>query len=432
MEVPFYREGIDATVSVTRAGQNLTLRVNSKPDASNSIGDGPNMLLTGHLPVMMCRNPERVMTLGLGAGLTLSAIVCHPQVKVVDSVEISEAVLEAAELFADWNYDIQHNSRVNTIRADGRNHLLLTEKRYDVISSMPSNPWLAGVGNLFTREFFELCKSRLNPGGVLGIWLEAYAMSTEDFQMVLRTLHQVMPYVTIWEMAPNDYMFLASPQPQTRSLSYWQDRLEASWVKRDLARIGAYRVEDLLSRMIVDETRISGVIGDGPLNTDDNARLEFSAPAYIWTRIEAYSGTLALLQDNSVGPLEYLVTADGREPDHARVVAGIDLLRRNRELRRRSLVKAADGDWKAAIEGLHEAYDLAPTDPVTLDTVLSLHTAIHEGVLPHAEPELQQWIRLKEKDFLTRRRRWQSQELPQVMAESVGRLEFGDDPQPGS
>ncbi|HUU82053.1 MAG TPA: fused MFS/spermidine synthase [Phycisphaerae bacterium] len=432
MQVEFYREGIDANVSVTRQDDFLTIRVNSKPDASNSIGDAPNMLLAGHLPVMMCRNPRQVMTLGLGAGLTLGAIACHPRVESIDSVEISDAVLEAAELFSDWTYDAQHNSRVNTIRADGRNHLLLTEKRYDVISSMPSNPWLAGVGNLFTREFFELCKSRLNPGGVLGIWLEAYAMSTEDFQMVIRTLDEVMPFVTIWEMAPNDYLFIASNEPQVRPLSYWQRRLETPWVKRDLARIGAYRLEHLLGRLLVDDTAVAQVVGDGPLNTDDNARLEFSAPAYVWTKIAAYSRTLSLLHDHSVSPFKHLVVADGPDEERDRLARAMDVLRRSRDLRRRGLVAAAAEDWREAIERLHEAYALAPTDPVTLETVLGGHKAIHDGVLPFVDPLLQEWIRAKERDLTDQRQQWRSQELPPVLAKSVGTLELSEEPPPDS
>ena len=169
----YYKEGINTTVSVTNDSRgNLFLGVNGKTDASNS-RDMPTQKLLAHIPLLMHPEPEDVCLIGLGSGITLGSIEQYP-VKQIDCVEISPAVVEAAEFFTSFNKNALEDSRLEIIYEDGRNHLSLTDKTYDVIISEPSNPWIAGIGNLFTVEFFETCRSKLKDRGIICIRVQSY------------------------------------------------------------------------------------------------------------------------------------------------------------------------------------------------------------------------------------------------------------------
>ena len=107
-------------------------------------------------------------------------------------------MLQACRYFDAYNYRILDDPRVTVMIADGRNHLLLTERTYDVIISQPSNPYLAGVADLFTREYFELCRKRLNEGGMICAWMQAYNMDLATFQSIVKTFHSVFPDMSLW------------------------------------------------------------------------------------------------------------------------------------------------------------------------------------------------------------------------------------------
>jgi spermidine synthase len=163
-ETLFFKEGLHAVVSVLRTPEgDLLLQVNGKTDAS-ARGDAATQLMVGHLPLLLHQSAENVLVIGLGSGMTLGAVQRHP-VKAVDVVEIEPAVVEAGRYFKEFTGDVLNDPRVDLIVGDGRNHLALTNRQYDVIISEPSNPWVSGQANLFSREFFELAKKHLNRGG---------------------------------------------------------------------------------------------------------------------------------------------------------------------------------------------------------------------------------------------------------------------------
>ncbi len=161
----YYKEGPAGTVSVRQLAGTLALAIDGKVDASN----GPDMVtqkLLAHLPLLLHPEPRDVCIIGLGSGVTLGAALRHP-IASADVVEISPEVVEASSFFAADNGRALEDPRTHLIVGDGRSHLQLTSRRYDVIISEPSNPWMAGVASLFTREFFEAARSRLAPGGII-------------------------------------------------------------------------------------------------------------------------------------------------------------------------------------------------------------------------------------------------------------------------
>ncbi|MBI3857326.1 MAG: fused MFS/spermidine synthase, partial [Planctomycetes bacterium] len=177
---------------------NLSIRVNGKADASTGTSDMPTQRTVGHLGVIHHRDPKRALVIGLGSGVTLGAVACHP-LKAVDCVEISPAGVRAAGFFGDANRQVLKDSRVRLVVGDGRNAVQFAREPYDVIVSQPSNLWISGMSNLFTRDFFAMASEHLGAGGMFCQWVQAYRLPLEDFQSILRTFFEVFPHGSLWE-----------------------------------------------------------------------------------------------------------------------------------------------------------------------------------------------------------------------------------------
>ncbi|MBI4735242.1 MAG: fused MFS/spermidine synthase, partial [candidate division NC10 bacterium] len=163
----FFEEDGTGTVSVDQTLETGTraLRVNGKVDASTA-GDLNTQKLVGHFPLLFHAAPRKVMLVGMGSGITAYSALRHPLERLT-CVEISPAVVNASRLFTEQNGDVASDGRFKLIIEDARTFLETTRERYDVIISEPSNPWFAGVANLYTRELFETARARLAPGGVM-------------------------------------------------------------------------------------------------------------------------------------------------------------------------------------------------------------------------------------------------------------------------
>ncbi|MBN1419141.1 MAG: fused MFS/spermidine synthase [Planctomycetes bacterium] len=272
-----YRDGPSASVAVLaeRDGREVFLRISGKVDASTGggrVSDLPTELLLGHLPILLHPAPERILTIGLGGGLTLGAILRHP-VDAVDSIEISADVVDAARrYFAEANGRALEDPRVRTIIADARQHLLLADEAYDVITSEPSNPWIAGIGSLFTEEFFSLCRARLRAGGVMCQWIHATAIAPADLRLVLRTFGRVFPDAQVWLL---DYDILLAGGAPVLDAARVREALAAEATRIDLGRVGIARPEDLFRHL---GPRAAEAAGEGPVHRDDLPVLEFRAP----------------------------------------------------------------------------------------------------------------------------------------------------------
>lgn len=280
-KILFYEEGIHTTVT-TELGRtgNIFLRVNGKTDASLAM-DMRTQLLSGYLPMLFNTQREQVLVIGQGSGVTLGAVEQFPA-KEIDLVEISPSVIEGSRFFEPFNHHALEDKRVNLILQDGRNHITLTDKKYDVIISEPSNPWISGIGALFTVDFFRLVEERLKPGGIVCIWTHTN-MSPENFKSISKAFHSVFPYVTMWEsIVGDDYLLIGSKDDY--SLPYEEARriLDNPVTGKDLKRLGIEDIRDLMGLLIMRQDRLQDFIGDAPMHTDDNSLLEFGAPEYIY------------------------------------------------------------------------------------------------------------------------------------------------------
>jgi spermidine synthase len=210
--------------------------------------------------------------------MTLGAVVRYP-IKSVDVVEIEPAVVEAGRYFKDFTGDALNDPRVNLIVGDGRNHLTFTNRQYDVIISEPSNPWVSGMANLFSREFFKLAKERLRKEGVMCQWVHAYSMSSVDFKTIVRTFHTAFPHVTVWEASiGGNYLLMGSQQDLNIDYHMLVDRLGDDSLRADHRRMNITNPASFFSKLLMSEAAIPVYTKDAPLHTDANVRLEYSAP----------------------------------------------------------------------------------------------------------------------------------------------------------
>ena len=199
-----------------------SLVIDGKVDASN-MGDMLTQRLLGLLPVLLHRDPQELCVIGLGSGVTAGSALARGTVRRADVVEISPEVVQGvARSSSAKTGGVLDAPGVRLIVGDGRSHLLLTRRRYDVIVSEPSNPWMAGIAALFTREFFEAARARLQPDGLLCQWAHTYDMSQADLQSIVQTFASVFPQATMWLVGEGDLLLIgtngASIEPNLEGL----------------------------------------------------------------------------------------------------------------------------------------------------------------------------------------------------------------------
>jgi spermidine synthase len=273
----FYKDGISATISVHRQGDLLYLRVNGKTDASNTI-DMHTQLMLGHLPLLYRPDAKRALVIGLGSGVTAGAVALHP-VNQLDVIEIEPAVGEGAAFFAKENRGVLKNPRVRLAVADGRNFLLASEGGYDVIISEPSNPWMRGIGNLFSLEFYELVARRLAPKGIVCQWIHVYSLFPEDLKMVINTFRSVFPHTAVWNTIRGDLLLIGGKEPLSLDFATLQSTYDSiPGLREDMRRLGFHSPLALLADFTLSEEDTAQFAQNGLLNTDDLPLLEFSAP----------------------------------------------------------------------------------------------------------------------------------------------------------
>ena len=171
------------------------------------------------------------------------------------------------------------DKRVRVIPTDGRNYILATPKYYDVITAEPSNPWIAGIANLYTREFYQVIKSKIKDDGIFAQWFHNYSMSPDDFRMVFRTFVEAFPYVTLWSMKESDFLLVGSKQEQRFDYGAVKKIYDNNAMLRsDLDYVGLSDVYAVQGFYRMGKENLLEFSKGADINTDDGAQLEFSAP----------------------------------------------------------------------------------------------------------------------------------------------------------
>ena len=266
--------------------ETLTLSLNGKPDAT-SHDDLPTQLLLGHVPLFLAPQPRDVLVIGLASGVTAGAVLAHP-VRRLDVVDVVAAMPEATRLFHEWNRDPLGDPRFRLIVDDARSYLAHTRQRYDVIVSEPSNPWMAGTGALFSREFYSQAATALEPDGVYLQWLQAYELTDETFAAVVRTFRRVFHHVYAFQGNADDILLLGSRLPLRPDQADLERRFAVAAVREDLARIEIESAAALLAFQVLSPATVDYIAALTDVeNTDDNLLLEYRAPRELFSRASA-------------------------------------------------------------------------------------------------------------------------------------------------
>ncbi len=273
-----YEEGPTATVSVRRDQNTLSMAINGRTNASDSVFDMPTQVMLGQLPVLIAPRNENALVIGYATGITLGSMLQSP-VTSVTCVELEPRTVEASRFFEHVNNRPLDDPRAKLVIDDARTFLRVTPHRYDMIVSEPSHPWVPGVANLFTQEFFELGRSRLNDDGIFVQWVQIYQLSTESLRSVLATYHSVFPHVLVFRVGGmskgKDLLLVGSNQPL--NIDRLPARCDDQLMRAELARIGMTQAA-IKDWFVCDETKLGPAVAGAKINTDDNMHIEMTVP----------------------------------------------------------------------------------------------------------------------------------------------------------
>lgn len=283
MEYISYKDGPNTSVgvvSVHRKGEEIgrSLLVNGKSDGS-TVADYRTNLLLGALPGLFAPNSGRTCVIGYGTGVTVGTLERFPQMESVDVVEIAQTVLDRIQYFDPFNGGASLSPKLHLFAMDAFRFFYGEKRTYDVIVSEPSNPWVVGVENLFSEEFYAAAKKSLTSNGMLVQWIQTYATNPEILRMILQTLRQHFPYVSAFQVAETDLVLLGRRTPFTREdLERAKERLvtNKSLVK-ELALQGIEGIEPVLAMEILSPLLVHQIADGAPTIRLESSRLSHSA-----------------------------------------------------------------------------------------------------------------------------------------------------------
>lgn len=281
-KVVFQGDGVGGFTTVetenTSLGTTEWAMFNSGKADASSHGDRSTQTLSGHLPLLFHPDARKIMVLGLASGMTAGEVLHYP-VEQVDILEINTQVVQACrKFFTPFNNNCSGDARTRFIIQDGRNHLTLTPQHYDVIISEPSNPWMAGLANLYTLEFFLLAKERLTANGIFAQWIQAYEMDWETFSLLGRTFTAAFGGGALIKVGPGDYLLMGFNGEKRLDWRIARDNLPHAQRSAHMVLKG---VESLAPLIVTEDLPL--FFGKGPLHTDNRPRLEFAAPHRLYS-----------------------------------------------------------------------------------------------------------------------------------------------------
>jgi spermidine synthase len=364
----YYKDGIATTVSVDQWGKVFSMKNNGKVDASND-ADMPTQISVGLLPLLLYNHDHapKVALIGYGSGVTAGATTQYP-IASLEVVELEPAIYEAAHFFDNVNHQPTQNPKVRAIAGDGRNFLSQRRDLYDVIISQPSNPWITGVSNLFTREYFQSVKSRLADDGIFCQWAQLYEMAPWNIKAIYRTLADEFPYVMVFaaEDLSSDTILIASRKPIELDIRKIDHAFQDPVTRAEAKRAGFDSPNDVPAFLLLGPEEVRSFTAGAQVNTDDNALIEFAAPRDL-LRYQAYDPYLAKVY-GPMWPYGHLTgqvegyDGDNRATDMARLARSLLAHGKTREAKL----------WQARAETAAGEQNVANTDVAHTRLLLDL------------------------------------------------------------
>jgi spermidine synthase len=347
-----FAEDPTSTIMVFEHPDHVQLVINGQPYANTILNGKRYMRLLGHLPVLLHNKPEEALNICFGTGTTSGSIISHPEVKHLDIVDLSKEVLNSAQYFEESNHGVAKRGNVTMHVNDGRNFLLTTSKKYDVVTFEPPPPLEAGVVNLYSQEFYQLVKQHLNPGGIVCQWVPMDQESGVLWKQMIQTAYQVFPYISVWETNDGQAVLIASEHPIKLSYKELDKRIKFDdTVHASLDEVGLGNATDLLSTYLFSQDKFPQLLSGIETITDDRPHLEFYLP---------YDSTMIFpseLEQYASKPQEILTDPIPDPGAFEKARQAMTLIRKADQIKR------SNGPAAEAHQYAHKALQLAPDNP---------------------------------------------------------------------
>ena len=319
---------MNSSVVITdRAGQRF-FYVSGKSEASSALLDMRLQRMMGHLPALIHRQPRSVLVVGFGAGVTAGSFVQYPDVESIVICELEPIIPPASdEFFGTENYHVLADHRTRMIYDDARHFISTTPEKFDVITTDPIHPWVKGTSALYSKEYFTLVRSHLNPGGVAAQWLPLYESDEETVKTQLATFFDVFPDGTVWSNYLNgdgyDLVLLGRLETAPINIDEMQKRLDDarySGVSTSLGEAEFHSAFDVMGSYAGRASDLAPMLSGAEINRDLNMRLQYVAgwglnsvsSAQIYRRILSYRKFPEDLLTGSGEPMDGLRELLGR------------------------------------------------------------------------------------------------------------------------
>lgn len=285
-EIIYSGEGMTASVAVSRTPNGVLNYHNAgKVQASSEPQDMRLQRMLGHMTTLIPTDAKTVVVIGCGAGVTAGAVSIDPDLTQVIIAEIEPLVPRVVSTyFAEHNFDVIRNPKVRVHLDDARHFLMTTKEKFDAITSDPLDPWVKGAATLYTREFFDIVKSRLNPGGVVTLFVQLYEASEEAVKSEVATFLEAFPGGVVFANNINgqgyDLVLVGQLDPKPIDVDRVQARLDDpknAAIRQSLSEIGIFSAVDLFGTYGGRKEDMGGWLAGAQINTDRNLRLQYLA-----------------------------------------------------------------------------------------------------------------------------------------------------------
>ncbi len=284
-DIFYVGEGLSSSVAVSRFGEVMNYHNAGKVQASSQPQDMRLQRMLGHFTTLVPKSPKRVLVIGCGAGATAGAVSVDQNVESLTIAEIEPLVPRVvSEHFGEHNFHVVRNPKTHVVIDDARHFLLTTDEKFDAITSDPLDPWVKGAATLYTKEFFELAKSKLNPGGTVTLFVQLYESTPEAVKSEIGTFFEVFPNGVIWGNTHQgrgyDTVLMGTVEAPHFNVDEWEARLNSPQmapVKDSLREISIYSALDLFANYAGRASDLKAYLADAQINRDRDLRLQYLA-----------------------------------------------------------------------------------------------------------------------------------------------------------
>ncbi len=280
-------EGRNTSIAISRwhADSSIQFHVAGKVEASTMPQDMKLERMLGHISALLDKDPESVLVVGFGAGITAGSFTTYPSVKRIVICELEPLIPPTStKYFAVQNYNVMNNKRTQIVYDDARHFVLTTTEKFDVITSDPIHPFVKGSATLYSKEYFEMVKAHLKPGGIVTQWVPLYESDPATVKSEIATFFEVFPYGTVYANTIRGKGYdvvlvgqMEKPKIDLDAVQTRLDRLDPAAAARSLADVGIGSATDLFSAYIDSKDDLRPWLKDAEINHDDDLRLQYLA-----------------------------------------------------------------------------------------------------------------------------------------------------------